>query len=500
MVISTQAKKTVGLILLVLVILTLAAIFLNPPEKTVKGVTKLEWVTDNNPERDDQIAAFEKLHPNINVEIDSDNSGVMKVIVQCCAGMGPDMIDHINEYNCQIYHDAGVLRDITEEANENNFGLDTVAPSIRPMVSMKVYSPKKGFQERQFFYPCSVNHTYVLYNKNLFDKYSIPYPDKDITWEKYIEIARKLTIYKSNALVPDIFGNANVNIRPIIWSKGGELMNDSGTRSMIGSKAVVDAVKFYHDLYYKYKIQPTLAQQSGISGQGGWASGSISWFGSGRLAMYWGARWHLILLRRYIQDQQQLRDKWLKEHPGQEKDAPEVLRIGACLVPRFKDGKRYTTFSARNTGINVKSKKAPQAMEFLKYLTSRDYSQIVINGGDSKPGCNEYYRPYMFSKEGTTEYEIDMVGLDTVKYGRITTRSFFINMSKLMNIFNNAVDTVIAYPNYPRKDIQELMMETSDKVDRLILESIQRNPRKREIYNALLKQGAKPIKYHYMLK
>jgi len=500
MVISDQAKKSIGLTLLVLAILTLAAIFLNPSGKSKRGITKLEWVTDNNPQRDDQIAAFEKLYPNIKVSIDSDNSGVMKVIVQCCAGMGPDMIDHINEYNCQIYHDAGVLRDITEEAASSGFGLDTVAPSVRPMISMKVYSPKKGFEERQFFYPCSVNHTFVLYNKNLFDKYKIPYPEKDITWEKYIEIAKKLTIYESNSLVPDIFGNANVNIRPIIWSKGGELMNKSGTRTMINTKAVVDAVKFYHDLYYKYEIQPTLAQQSGVSGQGGWASGSISWFGSGRLAMYWGARWHLILLRRYIDDQQKLRDKWLKEHPGQEKDAPEVLRIGACLIPRFKDGKRYTTFSARNTGINVKSKKIPQALDFLKFLTSIDYSKIVISGGDSKPGCNDYYRPYLFAPSNSPEYDVDMIGLDSVQYGRITNRSFFINMSKLMSIFDNAVDTVIAYPNYPREDIEELMMKTADKVDRLIFESISRDPKKREIYNALLKQGAEQIKYHYLLK
>ena len=34
----------------------------------------------------------------------------------------------------------------------------------------------------------------MYYNKDMFDKYKLPYPDETWDWDKYLEVAKKLTL------------------------------------------------------------------------------------------------------------------------------------------------------------------------------------------------------------------------------------------------------------------------------------------------------------------
>ena len=61
------------------------------PAPSSDGRIPIVWTTDANPARELQVEWFNKLYPDNVLSIDPDNTGVMKVVVQSSAGMGPEI-------------------------------------------------------------------------------------------------------------------------------------------------------------------------------------------------------------------------------------------------------------------------------------------------------------------------------------------------------------------------------------------------------------------------
>ena len=470
------------------------------PEKETGDKTSLIWTTDPNPQREIQVDAFNKLYPDCLLRIDPDNSGVMKVVVQSSAGMGPDIIGQINiRHNYQIYHEAGILWDITDQAKKMGFGPETLPEFVRPLVMMRLMNENGEFEDRQYIYPCNVSNAYIIYNKNIFDKYGISYPPEDLTWEEYINIAKKLTIYENEGdKIPLIFGSAGIKsrLKILIWGKGEDIFNKNGTRCLLDKKGAIEAMVFYHDILFKHNIEPTPTQKAGVTSQGGaFSGGYINWLGQGRAAMLWGARWNLIQFRKIIAMQRQAKEKWIEEHPDADKyEGPEVLRLGACPVPRFKDSRRYTELGARCVGINKKSKNRESALNFMQYLTSEEYSKTINKGADAKPGNKKYISMDLFRHpDWPGEEEVHLMSIKSIPYGRIASRSMFISNATVGRIFKKTTDQLIADPELKPDDIARIMRRASDKINTEIARAIERNPHLQKIYEKMLTQGAEPI-------
>jgi ABC-type glycerol-3-phosphate transport system substrate-binding protein len=467
------------------------------PAKVISGKKPVIWTTDPNPQRDPQVDAYNKMFPDQDLSIDPDNSGVMKVVVQSSAGMGPDVIGHVNAGTMQTYHEAGILMDITEEAKKMGFSADTMPESVRPFVMLQELNDKGEIVEKQYTYPCNVYHTYLFYNKNIFDKYNIPYPSEDITWEEYINICKKLTIFSDDDDIPTIFGGTGANINIMIWGKGGKFLNKDGTRCMLNTKEVADAIEFYHDLFFKHGIEPSPTQKAGVSSKGGWGSGNISWFGEEKVSMLWGARWMLIQIRRFIADQKKIKAQWIKDNPdAKEYGGPPVLRMGACLVPRFKGSKRYTTFGVRGAAINKKTKNKEGALKFLQYLSTAEYSKTINDGGDSKPGNEKYIKLDLFlHPDWPGEKQIHEMAIKSTPNGRMITRSFFVSPAVIDKNFKLIRDKVISDDDndLSREEIENTLQNITDNINNEISKNIERNPKLKKIYNKLLENGAEKI-------
>ena len=249
------AKAVLLSVFVLLALLTVFAVTVLP-EKTPPGKVPLIWVSDANPERYEQVDLFNSLNPDLHLTVDPGSWGVMKNVVQCSAGMGGDMIDAINESNIQTYQRAGILLDITEEAGAMGFGPETLAPSVRPTVMAEVLNEKGELEERQFTYPANVYHSFIYYNKNILDKLGVPYPPRDLTWEKYIETAQKLTnldeeIYGSLMLDYDCYNYMYA------LQNGAEHYKEDGT-SNYDDPRFRDSVEFFYSLGNELQIQPDI--------------------------------------------------------------------------------------------------------------------------------------------------------------------------------------------------------------------------------------------------
>lgn len=87
--------KVLAGVLILLAGMSLIAYMLIPKESN-DARTPLVWTTDPNPQREPQVEWFNKAYPDCKLRIDPDNSDTMKVIVQSCAGMGPDIVGRIS--------------------------------------------------------------------------------------------------------------------------------------------------------------------------------------------------------------------------------------------------------------------------------------------------------------------------------------------------------------------------------------------------------------------
>ncbi len=495
-------KWTVLLVFCILVSMSLIAWFMIP-EYQEKGKTSLKWVTDPNPEREPQVSNFNRLNPDCKLAIDPDNSGVMKVVVQCSAGMGPDLIDGINEETIQTYVDAGILKDVTEEAKKLGFTPNNLPESFRSLIMAKVLTKDGKYVDRQFCYPCNIYSTFLFYNKNIFDKYKVPYPKEDITWDEYIELGQKLTKYsEDDKIIPEIFGAAGTPVEVIAWEMGGNYFNKWGTVCNVDEKPFIDAYEMYHNLLYKYNIEPSPAIKAGVTSQGGWGGGDQTWFAEGKLAILWGARWTLIQLRRFITEQRQKRKEWIKANPDKDvSECPiEVVRIGCTLTPRFKGGKRYSRFGARNTGVNSKGKNVDKAVKFLAYLAGPDYCKIINEGSDSMPGNKKYFSLERFyNKDFPGEEEVHQMSIKAIPYGRTFRRSPFVNNATLIRVMKKVTDKIVSEKNITRAEIAEALKKAADELNTKIVRHINRNEKLRKIYNVLLKEGAAPVRYKDLL-
>ena len=493
---NMSMRWNIAIIATVLAIVSAIAM-LWQPDLDLQGKKPLVWTTDPNPQRDDQVVAFNKMYPENKLRIDPDNTGSQKVITQCSANMGPDLIDAITNERYQLYHSAGVLKDLTEEAKKMGFGPDTLAPSVRSLVMLKVLDKDGQIKERQFIYPANIYHVFFFINKNVFKKNGVSLPKGDVTWEQILKIAQKLTVYKNKGdSIPQSFGLNGINLQELIWQKGGALINKDGTRSLLDSEAAVDAAVFFHELYYKYKVMPSPTQKAGMAAQsGGWGGGNFNYLADGRVAMMPCGRYGLIPFRRLMRAQKKAREKFLKENPGRESEAPEILKLSACLFPRFKGKKRYTRFGARGTGVNVDAKNPEGALDFMQYLASRQYANLLNQGADSKPGPAKYCTMEMMKNPiYEDEEDVDKMTIASVPFGRAIPRSPFISMFKITKILKKVSDKIIAKKDLTREEMTVALKRAAMQTDEVIARNIKRNPHLFKFYNKLLEQGAQPIK------
>ena len=87
----------------------------------IRSYYALVWTTDPNPARTEQVKQFNQLNPDCQLSIDPDSGDAMKIMVQCSANMGPDLIDHIYyDSNLHTYVEAGILLDLTDIGEERN--------------------------------------------------------------------------------------------------------------------------------------------------------------------------------------------------------------------------------------------------------------------------------------------------------------------------------------------------------------------------------------------
>ncbi len=122
--------------------------------------------------------------------------------------------------------------------------------------------------------------TLVLYhNKSIFDAAGEPYPTNDWTYDKFLEVAQRLTRRSGDTV--EVYGTTAYwdysNLDSPILANGGRLLSDDYTKTLLDSPENVETVQWWVDLVRKHNVTPPA--ETFIN------SDPIDFFASGNVAM-----------------------------------------------------------------------------------------------------------------------------------------------------------------------------------------------------------------------
>jgi multiple sugar transport system substrate-binding protein len=128
------------------------------------------------------VAEFERQNPDIRIETEFGITP-RKILVQTAAKVGPDIF--LWWHDLQPLINKNVAGDLAPLAAEAGFDWSVFHPYM-----VEYY--RRG--EAIYALPVQLKTYALVYNRDLFDAAGEPYPDETWTWDRYREVARKLTI------------------------------------------------------------------------------------------------------------------------------------------------------------------------------------------------------------------------------------------------------------------------------------------------------------------
>lgn len=210
--------------------------------------------------REEQIAQlYEQRNPEINVDMQEYvGSWSEKVTAQMVAGTAADVIQAYGNDLVQ-WMDGGQLLSL-EEYFDEEFLEDF------PPAQLNLYG--RGQDGVLYSIPVLGGPQWALfYNKNMFDKAGVSYPDDSWDWNSLLDAAKKLTTKepgKPSEFGYQVIGSLGWNLMLYIWQNGGRIAPEGerrATKILIDQPAALEAIEFLHDMAWKYHVSPTPAQQ-----------------------------------------------------------------------------------------------------------------------------------------------------------------------------------------------------------------------------------------------
>ncbi len=351
---------------LTLLILTFALILAAcqpaaPAATATPAVTHLRftfWGSDMEKAAIEQMVdTFEKQNPDIDVEAIQIpyEEYVAHLTAMLQSGEAPD-VGYMSGLQAQLWAKEGKLLDMTDIiANDPLLSTNLLATRY-------YYAPGKIAGVNT-----AIEATLLFYNKAVFDKAGVPYPPSDPakawTWDEFVVAAQRLTV-DIDGKHPGEEGFDADKIRtygvafdkiyegwtmyPFIFSNGGQMVNEDGTRLLLDSPESAEAMQKLADLMWVQHVAPTPLQDQNLPGY-------VTMLQTGNLAMHISGHWSLL-------DYASARD----------------LQFGVAVLPKHKQP--VTVILGSPTVIFAGTKNREAAIRFYKFHNNPEAVDLFARG------------------------------------------------------------------------------------------------------------------------
>ncbi len=203
---------------------------------------------------------------------------LVKLTSELSAGTAPDIF-YLDSSYAQQFIRSGAIYPLDYFIQKYNFPVSDFATSLLQPFEYNghIYGFPKDFSTLALFY-----------NKDLFDKYGVPYPTNNWTWQDLLTAAQKLNHPEDGVYGLSLSPNALDRVMPFIFQNDGEVVN-SQMQPMLNTPQDIQAIQFYFDLHNKYHVA---IQPSDVGA--GWNGDA---FGRGKVAMIMEGPWAYSFLK-----------------------------------------------------------------------------------------------------------------------------------------------------------------------------------------------------------
>lgn len=137
------------------------------------------------------IDVIKKKYPFITLEVIPNVKGTTLPEL-LAADRIPDIIIGGNPKDVQQLKKLDLAMDMTPLMKKHKFDIGRIEPAALEMVK------KYGGDDNVYALPESVNYVALYYNKDIFDRFGVPYPKDGMTWTELLDVAKRVTRTENN--------------------------------------------------------------------------------------------------------------------------------------------------------------------------------------------------------------------------------------------------------------------------------------------------------------
>jgi len=287
------------------------------------------------------ISEYENRHSDIKIEfIHVPENYFRKLHLLYASKTEPDVV-FINNTYAPLYIKADLLEDLSDLISDGTF--------------FKSSTDCFKYNGKIYAVPRDVSGLVIYINKNL-----IKHPEK-------IKNIYDLKKYAKEVSNQNIFG-LNFETNPLFWIYyleyfGGGILSDDGKNIIFNSEKSIEGLKFYSDMINQDHSIPKKYQMSGMT--------SAQMFINQKIAMYLSGRWMVPKFR-------------------------ETLTFDWDVIPFPFDNDSKNLIDASGWAISKSSKHKQEALDFIKYLSSKEVSEIFTKSGLITPARTDVANSNIF--------------------------------------------------------------------------------------------------------
>ncbi|MHB1630358.1 MAG: ABC transporter substrate-binding protein, partial [Bacilli bacterium] len=204
------------------------------------------------------IKAFERLHPNVKINIQSISSTyyLPKLLTEMANGSAPDLM-LVGDTAVNEFVSSGLLENLTPLFKQHKYGLNAAAFYPNVLNIGKING-------QQYMVPKDWADESVIYNKAMFQAAKLPLPKPGWTFNTFVRDAVAMTKFKNGRVVqwgaqlPGTWLRAGLEY--FVSAYGAHIISPNGrtVNGYLNSPATLRAIEFYVGLYTHHnQISPT---------------------------------------------------------------------------------------------------------------------------------------------------------------------------------------------------------------------------------------------------
>lgn len=220
---------------------------------------------DNSQIHEAKVAEFNRLHPDIHVEVlyTGNQFATRDKLMVAVAGGQPPHVALMDQFWPPMMVATGAMVPLKDFVDTDEYFEDFMSISLDTVT----------IDGEQWTMPFSMSNQILFYNKDMFREVGLDPEKPPATWDELVEYGKLLTRDVDGDGQIDEWGvnfTTRANIGAVygfitfLWQAGGEIYNEDFTATAFNDEAAVEAVNFWIDLAHNHKILTLSPPQEGF--------------------------------------------------------------------------------------------------------------------------------------------------------------------------------------------------------------------------------------------